>query len=156
MKVISVFGALILCLSGVADVLPTYIGDVHGLIMTALTTREAFDFHSGKVGNCVRKEAGKIVSYNCEINDASSQVVGASTISVVYKKLVVFYETINSGDVRQRFSLTGTWSEKTPKVVLQSAVRLELWNLKSKPQNIRGSFVLFDYALTGSIQASQE
>lgn len=152
---LSVFGALIFCLSGFGESLPVYLGNLHGSFLPSVTAREPFEFRPGTPGDCRRSEAGSVIFHTCPVQGASATIRGAQgTLTVVFDKVHAEYYSQQSGDVLRTFYLTGNWVDHSSGVPLTSAARLTLRQQRSNPNDIRGTFTLVDYDISGAVQAA--
>ena len=158
MRYFFIFITLVFCLSGFSVELPSYLGEVKGLVLTTLTGREGFEFQPGQVGDCTKTQVTGLDTYRCEIKNAAARVTPSTgeALFVLLTELRVMYVTLKNGQIRQRYLFGGTWISMSSQAPLSTKVHLELWNYKSTPHDVKGVMTLSDYGMGAAIQGTQQ
>ncbi|MBI4405179.1 MAG: hypothetical protein HY537_13540 [Deltaproteobacteria bacterium] len=159
-----ILGILLLVMGSVyATEIPTYLGSVKGAAITSIVDRQAFNFTSGEISNCERKEVVDWVTFKCDVRNADLTVAPTrpSPLKATFEKVyIVFVWDREAKDLRREYYFSGRMKEAFEgldrPLELSSDVRLVLWYHEKLSQRIRGSVELKDFGVSAAIEALQQ
>ena len=126
---------------------------VRGALLTGPLDRQPFLFTPAKPTDCERTEAMKMVLYRCKASGGQLRLesaggmraASATTPTVNFTGVSVFYKPQKNGGVLREYHFTGTWSENLAGAERSSALKWVLYRWNDQAPEYIGFLDLADW-----------
>jgi hypothetical protein len=148
---------ILISLSASADVLPTYLKALKGVVLNDLLRTSAFTFAPGTLKKCARKEVVDMVVFDCSTDGVSATVTdGADSRTFEFTELKVWFKYHKDYGHFNEYTFKGNWRGNADTMALTSPIRLVLWYQRSAPEQVKGFLEMTSFGVTRSIQATPQ